>query len=86
MLKKIKLFKLASKIFKVDNNEIIKINNSKVDKLAKNLSKFKIFKNIKFKILICIYSKIIKKLTFLISNIRKAFKGVNQVFIKVLNF
>lgn len=58
---------MTLKTFWADNNEVIKSDN-KADKMIKILSKN--LKNIKPKNLIYIDIKIIKKLTFLIFNIK----------------
>lgn len=63
MLKIIRLYILAQKIFKTNNNEIIMIDNSKINKTAQNLFKFKNSKNIKHEILIYINNRVIKNLS-----------------------
>ena len=70
----IKLFNLILKVFEINNNKIVKNNNSKIDKIVKILFKSEKSKNIKSKILIYLLNnKTIGKPIFLIFNIKKAF-------------
>ena len=70
MLKITELSNSTSKIFKVSNNKVVQVNN-RANKIFKNLSKFKKFKNKKFKN--PIYIRTIKKLLFLIFDFKKKF-------------
>lgn len=81
MLKTIKLSKvLASKKFKVDNNEYFRIG-SRVNETFKNLSKSKKLNDIKPKILIYVNIRVIEKQLILIFNVKKTFNYLKQVFI-----
>lgn len=51
MLKIIKLFILTLKISQTDNNKDVKVDNAKIYKITKNLSKSKNLHNIIFKII-----------------------------------
>lgn len=62
MLKIIRLYILAQKIIEANNNGIIMIDNSKINKTAQNLFKLKNSKNIKYEILIYINNGVIKDL------------------------
>lgn len=74
---------LATKTFKTDNNEVVKIND-RVDKIVKNWFKSKKLKNTKYKILICSNIGVTRKYTFLTSGAKKAFSFLRQLFIKAL--
>lgn len=49
ILKIIRFSNLTLKIFKINENETVGNNNNKANKIIKNLSKFKKFKNNKLK-------------------------------------
>lgn len=70
LLKTIILSNLVLKVVKIDDNKIVRSGNI-VDRLFKNLSKFKKLKNKKLKNLT--YIRAIKKPIFLISKTKKAF-------------
>lgn len=78
----IKLLNLALKIFRTNNNKIVKSGNSRANKIARNLFQFKKLKNNKSKNLI--YIEVIRELIFLISDIKKIFNYLRQIFIKTL--
>ena len=59
---------------KIDDNKIVRVDTNKADKMIKNLLKSKKLKNNKSKNLMHISNnKAIKKLIFLILNIKKTF-------------
>lgn len=51
-------------MFKINNNKVVKFDNSRANKIVKNLFKSKNSKNIKFKILIYTNIQIIGKFNF----------------------
>ena len=82
MLKITKLSNLALKAFKANNNEVVDGSDDKKNETIVNSSK-----NNKFRKLTYIPNiKAIKKSTFLITNTKKAFNYLKQVFIKALIF
>ena len=82
LLKITGLLDLALKIFKVDNNEIVDIGSSRVNKTIANL-----LKNDKFRNSIGISNiKATKEPIFLISNAKKALNYLKKAFIKTLIF
>lgn len=78
------LSNLFSKVVKTNNNEIVKDNGKKADKIVKNLSKLKKLKNTKSKIYINI--KTIEKPIFLTFSAKEAFNFLKQAFFKALIF
>ena len=86
MFKKTRLLKnLALKIFKANNNKVIRGNSNKANKIITNLSNKS--KNDKFRNLIYMPNiRAIKKLTFLTFNVKKVFNYLKQVFIKTSIF
>ena len=83
LLKITRLLNSASKTFKIDDNEVVGIDDgSKVNKTIVNLSK-----NNKSKNLIYILNiKAIRKPIFLIFNAKKIFNYLRQTFFKALIF
>lgn len=76
--------KFALKVFKINNNKVVRGAN---DKMFKNLSKFKKLKNKKSGNLMPILNiRVIKKDIFLTFNIRKVFNYLKQMFIQILIF
>ena len=78
-MKSIELLNLALKAFKIDNDEIVEIDN-KANKIVVNL-----FKNNKLRNLMHMPNiKAIKKPIFLIPNAKKVFNNLQLIFIKAL--
>lgn len=73
---------MTLKAFTINNNKIVKDGGSKINKMFKNLSKFKNLKNKKSKNLI--YIKAIKKPIFLTFITRKALNFLKKAFINAL--
>lgn len=70
-----------------NNKKIVQNDNNKVDKIVKNLSKFKELKNNQSNNLTYISNiKAMKKSIFLIFNINKIFNCLKQIFIKAFIF
>lgn len=67
---------------KINNNKVIKDN---INRIIKNLFKFKKSKNNKFKNLLYISNiRTVEKFIFLISNFKKFLNFLKQIFIKAL--
>ena len=68
---------MASKTFKADNNKIVRVGN-RANKMVVNS-----FKNNKSRKLTCMLNiRAIRKSIFLISNAKKVFNYLRQIFIK----
>lgn len=85
IIKTSKSFKLALKIFKANNNEVVEDSNScKTNKIVVNLPKSKKLKNVKFKIYINI--EITKKLILVTPSTKETCNRLKHALVKALIF
>ena len=80
MLKITRILNLAPKVFKANNNKVIRVNSDRANEIVVNSSNK--LKNEKSKNQMCIGA--IRKSIFLIFNAKKTFDNLKQAFIKAL--
>lgn len=78
---------MISKVFRTNGNKVIKNKSSdRANKIVKNLFKFKMSNNKKFKILIFVNIRITKKLIFLITSTKESLITLSQYLLKLQIF
>ena len=76
---------MTLKAFKTDNNEVVRVDSSRANKIVVDLSN-KSENNKSRNLIYVINIRATGKLIFLISNIKKVFNCLNQAIIKTLIF